>query len=316
MKFSVALCTYNGEKYLHQQISSILNQSVKVDEILICDDISTDKTMAILNDFRAKNSDIIKIYSNSENLRSVKNFEKAIKLCTGDIIFLADQDDVWAETKVEEFKTLFQDENTKGIFSDGFLIDKNNDVIHSTSLWNSFNFNPKILSSNLELSKYLTQKNNIATGATMAFRKEIVNEITPFPELNNFHHDQWIALYLALNNNLNYIDKKLISYRIHENQQVGAKLKSNVFKKFKNSIIDQVIFKNQAPPLLTHKKITKLLQQNIKLLKYLFKVSENEKFRKLASNTISNLEARQNYYNERVSILNDFKILTTKLLKY
>ena len=78
MQISVALCTYNGEKFIHQQIDSILKQSLKVDEIVVCDDGSNDKTIEILNDYSKKNPDLFKIHQNEKNLRSVKNFEKAI----------------------------------------------------------------------------------------------------------------------------------------------------------------------------------------------------------------------------------------------
>ena len=76
MKLSVALCTYNGEKYIKEQIDSILNQTLKIDEIVICDDRSTDSTISILEEYAIHNPNIFKIHINEENLRSVKNFEK------------------------------------------------------------------------------------------------------------------------------------------------------------------------------------------------------------------------------------------------
>ena len=108
-KISVALCTYNGEKYLHQQIDSILNQTVPVHEIVVCDDGSNDQTSKILTQYQTKFPEVFKIHFNTENLRSVKNFEKAISLCTGDIIFLSDQDDIWEENKVEVFIKYFDE---------------------------------------------------------------------------------------------------------------------------------------------------------------------------------------------------------------
>ena len=87
MKISVALCTYNGEQFLKEQLDSILKQTQKVDEIVICDDGSTDATINILENYSANYPNIFHIYRNKVNLRSVKNFEKAITLCTGDLIF-------------------------------------------------------------------------------------------------------------------------------------------------------------------------------------------------------------------------------------
>ena len=108
MKISVALCTYNGETFIDQQINSILNQTLKVDEIVVCDDISKDNTIKIIQEYSLKFPDIFKIYINESNIGSVKNFEKAISLCTGEIIFLSDQDDVWELNKVFIFKDYFE----------------------------------------------------------------------------------------------------------------------------------------------------------------------------------------------------------------
>jgi len=102
MKLSVALCTFNGEIFLKEQLDSILNQSINIDEIIVCDDQSTDNTKQILESYKKDNPDLFKIYYNEKNLRSNKNFEKAIKLTSGDYIFLSDQDDIWKENKVEE----------------------------------------------------------------------------------------------------------------------------------------------------------------------------------------------------------------------
>ena len=103
MKISVALCTYNGEKFLKKQIDSILSQTIKVDEIVVCDDRSQDGTHDILNGYQSQYPDVFRVFINDENLRSVKNFEKAISKCTGDLIFLSDQDDIWIPEKVEIF---------------------------------------------------------------------------------------------------------------------------------------------------------------------------------------------------------------------
>jgi len=116
MKLSVALCTYNGEKFIEQQINSILNQSISIDEIVICDDQSTDKTVEILKKLQSEHKAIV-VIENEINLRSTKNFEKAISLCTGDFIFLSDQDDVWNAQKVEKTLAIFKENPTaEGVF--------------------------------------------------------------------------------------------------------------------------------------------------------------------------------------------------------
>ena len=92
---SVAMTTYNGEKYIRKQIESILNQSMKVDEIIVCDDGSTDKTVEILKEYP------VTVYQNENNLGYRLNFKKAMSLCTHEYTFLCDQDDIWEKKKIK-----------------------------------------------------------------------------------------------------------------------------------------------------------------------------------------------------------------------
>jgi len=102
MKTSVAMCTHNGEKYIKTQLESILTQTIAIDEIVICDDRSNDNTIAIIEQIQLENPNKISLYKNHENIGSTKNFEKAISICTGDYIFLSDQDDIWKVNKFEK----------------------------------------------------------------------------------------------------------------------------------------------------------------------------------------------------------------------
>src|SRR3989339_673267 len=100
MNISIAMCTYNGEKYIEQQLNSFLTQTILPNELVICDDCSKDKTIEILQEFSKKAKFPVRIYLNEKNLGSTKNFEKAIGLSKGDIIFCSDQDDVWHNQKI------------------------------------------------------------------------------------------------------------------------------------------------------------------------------------------------------------------------
>lgn len=221
MKLSVALCTYNGEKFIEQQINSILNQSFKVDEIIVCDDQSTDTTVEILKKLQSENSAIV-IVENEINLRSTKNFEKAISLCTGDFIFLSDQDDVWHEQKVEKTLAVFKENPTaEGVFSNANLIDENNSVFTDKTIWDSVFFLEKELKKPLDFFDIIAKNGNVVTGATLCIKKEVKSFIIPFSEENL--HDEWIATLLGLRKTLFYSKENLISYRIHNNQQVGMK---------------------------------------------------------------------------------------------
>ena len=222
MRISVALCTYNGEKFIGQQIDSILNQTLKVDEIIVCDDGSSDRTIEILNQYSKNNPNLFKIYQNEQNLKSVKNFEKAIQLCSGDIIFLSDQDDIWVNEKVEHYISYFdKNPNIKVLASNGYCINEKSEVEEKYSIWDV----PQFLREKKVTVNYfrlITHIENIATGASMAFRKEIICEVFPFPVINNFHHDEWIAIIAAQKNSFELLNNKYFSYRIHDNQQVGG----------------------------------------------------------------------------------------------
>ncbi len=233
MKISVALCTYNGEKYISEQIKSILNQTLEVDEIVICDDNSIDKTKEILTKFASENS-CTKLVFNKKNLGFVKNFEKAISLCTGDFIFLSDQDDIWQNNKVERL-TEASNKNPKYsfIFSDADLInEKENDL--DNSLFNSVGFNKKLQKRFIEGNhKDILIQQNYITGATLAFRGEIKESIIPFS--NNFYHDHWIGLLMSF---LDYpgifITDKLLKYRIHSNQVISVSTEDKLTHSIQN----------------------------------------------------------------------------------
>jgi glycosyltransferase involved in cell wall biosynthesis len=100
-RISVALCTYNGERFLHQQLDSIAMQTRLPDELVVCDDRSTDRTLAIVREFAASAPYPVRVFENQANLGFAANFEGAIRRCDGDLIALSDQDDVWYPTRLE-----------------------------------------------------------------------------------------------------------------------------------------------------------------------------------------------------------------------
>ena len=272
MKTSVALCTYNGEKFLAQQLESILNQTVLVDEIVVCDDGSTDNTVSILENYRKEHPNTIKIYKNEKNLRSVKNFEKAISLCNNEIIFLSDQDDVWKENKVEKILIFFNENpNKNSVCTNGKGIDEQGRILDKLTIWDT----PQILrNSNIEVNFFniIAYIENIATGAGMAFRKNIIGKIVPFPSHEGFHHDEWIALVTSHEKSFDMIDDKLFFYRVHPEQQVGGVLYKNTKKVLKEFINHFDLFADdktfsQYKKLLkrlseSHKKHSALLKNN------------------------------------------------------
>ena len=219
--YSVALCSYNGEKYIHQQIDSILNQTHRPSEIVVCDDGSTDRTPEILAEYQKQYPEIFRTHFNESNLRSVKNFEKAISLCSKAIIFLSDQDDIWAENKAEKIVS-FLDNHAEidVVATNGFCIDENGAVHEKYSLWDAPVF-LKEKGKNIDYFEIILLC-NIATGASMAFRAALKPEIMPFPVLKDYHHDEWIALNTARKGRFEFLNDKLFYYRTHQEQQVGG----------------------------------------------------------------------------------------------
>lgn len=225
MNISVALCTYNGEKFLERQLYSILNQTTKVTEIVICDDCSSDATLHILNNYQTNYPNLFKIYSNESNLKSNKNFEKALGLTTGDFIFFSDQDDLWQPNKVEKTIEVFNsNKNIEGVFSNAALIDENDKIVsNSITLWDTVGFFEKELIKPIDYLKFLLLNGNFVTGATLCIKKSVKEFCFPF-ETNehNLYHDHWLALLLAEKNALACLNDTLISYRLHQQQQVGT----------------------------------------------------------------------------------------------
>lgn len=263
MKISVALCTYNGEEYLNEQIDSILNQTRKVDEIIICDDGSSDLTLEILGKYEGNYPSIFKTFQNSNNLRSVKNFEKAISLCSGDIVFLSDQDDIWINNKVEIIlKKFIENEKIDVIATNGYCINNNSFELNYYTIWDI----PTILKSkNIETDyfKMITQVGNFATGASMALRKSFVKKSIPFPIYKDFHHDEWIAIVSSYFNTFLFLDDKLFKYRIHNNQQVGGVCyKKN--NKVLNSLLDSYSLEEFKNFISYKRRISKLSKNYLK----------------------------------------------------
>src|SRR4030095_10826576 len=124
--FSVAMCTYNGARYVGEQLDSIASQTRPPDELVVCDDRSSDETVQIVEQFAASAKFPVSLEVNSQNLGSTKNFEKAIEICEGDLIALADQDDVWVPSKLEIIEREFDAVPASGlVFTDAEVVDKN-----------------------------------------------------------------------------------------------------------------------------------------------------------------------------------------------
>jgi len=217
------MCTFNGADFLPAQLESIVAQSRQPDEIIVCDDGSTDGTQAILKNFAAEFHVPISVHLNEKNLGSVKNFEQAIHFCTGDVIALSDQDDVWRADKLELVETSFSKASSVGlVFSDAEIVDKDLKPLNRR-MWDEVGFDAqkrKLVGQGRALEVLVTGWT--VTGATMAFRSEFVKLSLPIPDNIAMIHDGWIALTIAAVADVFAIEEPLIKYRQHERQQIGA----------------------------------------------------------------------------------------------
>jgi hypothetical protein len=218
---SVAMCTYNGEKFLDEQLRSIASQTMLPSELVICDDGSTDSTPDIVADFAQSAPFSVRFVQNPKNLGSTRNFEQAISLCRGDYIALSDQDDWWTPDKLEvSFKTL-RDSDAGGVFSDGLLMDQESKLTGG-SLWAVVRFdNMRDISHFSERDSGIATllRGNVVTGATVVFRSSLRELFLPFPK--EWIHDGWLAWALVLQSRLVPVERPLIRYRVHGTQQVG-----------------------------------------------------------------------------------------------
>lgn len=228
---SIAMCTYNGEKYLQQQLESIASQTRLPDELVICDDRSTDKTTEIIRNFADAAPFPVRFNLNPVNLGGAakgitRNFEQASSLCTGDLIAFCDQDDVWMPQKLARMaQTMEQNPQLGGVFVDAQLINAQG-VPKGVSLSQTTGMTQhehrrlrqgKVLPVLLSMTKVY--------GCTLMVDASLLRKILPVPP--NWWFDAWVPCMVAIHSELAFIPEQLFYYRIHANQSgVGASLPS------------------------------------------------------------------------------------------
>lgn len=218
---SVCMATHNGERYIKEQINSLLCQLSKGDEIIVSDDGSTDSTLDILKSY---NDSRIKIFifkqpskSSHAHIYVCRNFENALNHASGDYIFLADQDDWWMPNKVEKCLTCLKDHTL---------------VVHRAELCDcKLKFKGQLMyKDEFVFKNYLALKIGKYYGCTLAFRKELLNYILPFPKMLILH-DHWIGCTAELVGTVYYEKVPQIKYRQHgDNTSGGPSTNSHWFQ--------------------------------------------------------------------------------------
>ena len=276
---SVAMATYNGQDYIKEQLVSILNQNKRVDEIVICDDCSTDNTINIIKEFLEENSNLdIRLFINKENVGYKINFKKALSYCKGEYIFLCDQDDIWLANKVEKMIGIMETNNNIKVLASSYeLIDSNGNITKSnTSLYKH--------DVKQDTLKRITFEElvvgNSFQGCSLCIRAEINDKFqTHFNEY--FHHDWLLNIYASEVNGMYFYNEPLFQYRIHEKNAIGLSGLAPVTYDVKS--------------LEGRLKTAKESLNNLKQLEYIDEdvygnISEFNKYKQFYINHISNIE--------------------------
>ena len=229
MKISVALATYNGAVYLKQQLDSLALQTVLPDELIVCDDSSTDETLRILMNFKNTAPFEVQVFKNEVNLGFNKNFERAMSLCTGDLIFLCDQDDVWFDNKLKVVSCFIKDQLNRShlYINDAEYTDEN------------------LIKQNITTFKKTKQNsgnNHIpVNGACSVITKEFRDFLIPFPDGLGTNYDVYIHKWGQMLGARRTIDQTLQVWRMHgknatRNEMAAPKFTSlfSLYKKYKS----------------------------------------------------------------------------------
>jgi len=294
---SIAMATYNGEKFLAQQIDSILKQSWGNIELIICDDNSNDNTIEIIEKYMEKH-ECITLYRNFYTLGVVKNFGKAIELSSSPYIALSDQDDIWVENKLEilmnEMRKLEQSDDRVPLMvhSDLTMIDEENHMIHKSF----FKFRNYNLKKTKDLNHIISRCG--VMGNTILMNHHLKNRILPFPEHLDLH-DYWIALINELYGKRITVQQPLVQYRIHEHN-----CSNSLNKLAKNEVLNLekiFTFDFSLPYMnLNREKILEPLLRNTEVL-------ENDK------NIIENFLTYLNFNTNRLSMF--YRLVTFNFIR-
>ena len=281
----ILLATYNGEKYLKDQINSILNQSYKNWRLLIFDDASVDETCNIIKFYEEKYSDKIKCFRAVKNSKSVKkSFSKLLAFSRAEYLCLADQDDVWGKDKLKccfEYIKKIEEQNKDVpilVHTDLFVVDENLNVIASSMM------KLQKLKSKEKTFRQLLVQNNI-TGCTVLMNRKLAELCGEIPE-GALMHDWWLGLVACAFGIVKFLNKSTVYYRQHQNNFVGAK---NVFslKYFLNRVFNAKDVKKRIK--LTYAQSEEFLKMyeemltydNINILKKYLEIKDCKKLRKI-----------------------------------
>lgn len=296
MKISIAMATYNGAKYIREQLDSILTQTIKDFELIICDDCSTDNTWDILQEYATKDSRI-QIYRNEKNIGYRKNFEGLVNLCKGEYIAFCDQDDIWLENHLQ---VLYDNIGSKAICTaNAEIIDGENNPM-GFKLSNYAGFDKYFPEDELDKAFVNFYWQNPFPGCNMLLKKSFLETVFPIHDENIKLHDAYvIALACISGAGMNYVNKVTMLYRFHQDS-----VTFNTKKRFK-SAFRCIIRKLITDPEKSHNYVkdrkyycTEMLNKNINF------TSKQKQFLEHAYKYHSR---RNTFYGRLLNLLFDFK---------
>lgn len=261
---SICMCTYNGEKYIFDQLDSIVNQTLIPDQIVICDDNSSDNTIQIINEFSVKYTSIEWcIIKNEKNIGWKENFNQALHQCKGNIIFLADQDDIWLKNKINDMYKIINEKKEIILLSSNYILkdEKNNKLLGKYKETNC-----------LEKIDNINFLNDISRpGCTYCLKKELLIEFNKYFNKNTAH-DALLWRLAYLNDGLYNINKNLIIWRRHGDNATASTFKKLSFEKYKENLFCYTYLYDLFYRLLDLKAI--ITNERYKKLLYMLKYYE------------------------------------------
>lgn len=269
---SVAMATYNGERFIKEQIDSILRQTVKPTEIVVCDDCSTDNTWDILQQY-ANRDFRIHVYRNDQNLGFIKNFEKAISLCSGEYIALSDQDDIWMDNHIELLLNGIGDKVL--CCGNALLVDENGKSLDLS--YKEMELLDSLPDDDFQKLKSMLFFRSPYQGASMLFKRELTKCALPFPQGVSYH-DRWLAMVACVSGGISYLDSIVLYYRrTNDNVTEYKKNRSRIkycLHGWMNGGVDDI------DQLLGSPNVTVTDLQKKELLKWRFIMANNTKLHK------------------------------------
>lgn len=283
---SVALCTYNGAAYLEPQLQSLARQSRLPDELVVCDDQSTDETARIVGNFAQQAPFPVSLNINPQRLGVTGNFERAFALCQGKFIAPCDQDDLWLPEKLATLARLLeQDATCQASFCDVAIMPTQGGKLDAQTQWQKLGFNARRVAwFNQGHALEMLLRYNVVTGMAMMFRRDLLKLARPLPA--DFIHDEWLALLAAATGKLVAVNQPLVHYREHGQQSIGPASR-NVVKQWRH-----------AREKMGDAYIARQLARTEQLIQTLGKMEES----KLAPNTMSLLAAKAEHLKRRLAL--------------